>query len=75
VAMALHTVSSLGWRDHAALADRSFGWVMAQQRADGGFDRFSRGDYGALSDRNEYPRYLAMTLHHLAERARAGSGA
>ena len=72
VAMALHTVSALGWRDHAALADRSFGWVMAQQRADGGFDRFSRGDYGLLSDRNEYPRYLAMTLHHLAERARAG---
>ncbi len=73
VALALHTVSALGWRDHAALAERSFGWVIAQQRADGGFDRFSRGDYGMLSDRNEYPRYLAMTLHHLAERARAGN--
>ncbi len=70
VAMALHTVSALGWRDHRAAADRAFGWVLAQQRADGGFARFSRGDYTVLSDRNEYPRYLAMTLYHLAERAR-----
>jgi len=71
VAMALHTVTRLGWRDHGALADRGFRWVLAQQRDDGGFDRFSRGDYGVLSDRNEYPRYLAMTLYHLAGRARA----
>jgi hypothetical protein len=70
VAMALHTVSALGWRDHRVLADRAFRWVLAQQRADGGFPRFSRGDYYVLSDRNEYPRYLAMTLFHLAERAR-----
>jgi len=70
VAMALHTVSVLGWRDHAALADRAFRWVIAQQRSDGGFPRFSRGDYFVLADRNEYPRYLAMTLFHLAERAR-----
>jgi len=70
VGMALHIVSRLGWRDHAALGDRAFRWVLSQQRADGGFARFSRGDYYVLSDRNEYPRYLAMTLHHLAERAR-----
>jgi hypothetical protein len=73
VAMALQVVSALGWRDHGALADRAFGWVMDQQRADGGFDRFSRHDYGILTDRNEYPRYLAMTLYHLAERARTGT--
>ena len=70
VGMALHTVSAYGWRDHHALADRAFRWVLAQQRADGGFPRFSRGDYFVLSDRNEYPRYLASTLFHLAERAR-----
>ena len=70
VAMALHTVTRAGWRDHGALADRAFAWVLDQQRADGGFARFSRHDYGFLSDRNEYPRYLAMTLLHLAERAR-----
>ena len=70
VAMALHAVSTPGWRDHRALADRAFRWVLAQQRPDGGFARFSRGDYHVLSDRNEYPRYLAMTLFHLAERSR-----
>jgi hypothetical protein len=70
VAMALHVVTAAGWRDHAALADRAFRWVLSQQLPAGGFPRFSRGDYGVLSDRNEYPRYLAMTLHHLAERAR-----
>jgi len=68
VAMALHTVSAYGWRDHFATADRAFRWVLARQRPDGGFDRFSRGDYHVLSDRNEYPRYLAMTLFHLATR-------
>ena len=70
VGMALHTVSALGWRDHHALADRTFRWVLAQQRPDGGFARFSRGDYYVLSDRNEYPRYLASTLFHLCERAK-----
>jgi len=68
--MALHTVSTLGWRGHGPLADRAFRWVLSQQREDGSFPRFSRGDYFVLSDRNEYPRYLAMTLFHLAERAR-----
>jgi hypothetical protein len=72
--MALHAVTQAGWRDHRELADRAFGWVLRQQRADGSFARFSRGDYGVLSDRNEYPRYLAMTLYHLAERARDPRG-
>ncbi|HKQ57882.1 MAG TPA: hypothetical protein VJY35_08425 [Candidatus Eisenbacteria bacterium] len=69
VGMALHTVTRLGWADYGALADRAFAWVLTRQRADGGFP-FSRGDYLVLSDRNAYPRYLAMTLYHLAERAR-----
>ena len=70
VAMALHTVSNAGWADHHATADRAFAWVLRQQSPNGGFAAFSRGDYGVLCDRNEYPRYLAMTLYHLAERAR-----
>lgn len=69
VAMALHTVSRAGWCDLHEPADRAFAWVLAQQSPHGGFPAFSRGDYGLLSDRNEYPRYLAMTLFHLAERA------
>lgn len=70
VAMALHTVTAAGWRDHREPADRAFAWVADQVRPDGTFAHFSRRDYGVLSDRNEYPRYLAMTLYHLAERAR-----
>ena len=70
VGLALHTVTRLGWADHGALADRAFGWVLTRQRPDGGFP-FSRGDYGVLEDRNAYPRYLATTLFHMAERARA----
>ena len=70
VGMALHTVSAYGWAPHHALADRTFRFVRAHQRPDGGLSYFSRGDYGLLSDRNDYPRYLAMTLYHFAERAR-----
>lgn len=74
VGMALHTITRLGWADHEALAERCFAWVLSWQHRDGGY-AFSRGDYYLLADRNEYPRYLAMTLYHLAERARARSPA
>jgi len=74
VGLALHTVTRYGWADHGALADRAFAWVLGNQHRDGGF-AFSRGDYYLLEDRNAYPRYLAMTLFHLAERARAGAAA
>jgi hypothetical protein len=69
VGMALHTVTRLGWADHAALAERAFRFVLSRQAPDGSFP-FSRGDYYVLADRSRYPRYLAMTLFHLAERAR-----
>ncbi|HYM80000.1 MAG TPA: hypothetical protein VEY91_01160 [Candidatus Limnocylindria bacterium] len=69
VGMALQTVSRLGWMSHQAIADRAFVFVMSRQQPDGSFP-FSRGDYYLLSDRNAYPRYLAMTLFHLAEHAR-----
>ena len=74
VGFALHLVSLHGWRDHAAAADRAFRYVLGRERADGTFPWFSRGDYGLLTDRNEYPRYLASTLFHLCERARAPWG-
>jgi len=67
--LALHTVTRLGWADHGAAADRAFGFVLGRQRPDGGLP-FSRGDYHVLSDPGPYPRYLAMSLYHLAERAR-----
>lgn len=69
VGMALHTVTSLGWADYGQLADRTFRFVLSRQRANGALQYFSRGDYGVLQDRNDYPRYLAMTLYHLCQRA------
>jgi len=69
VGMALHTVTRHGWADHGPAADRAFDFVLARQRPDGGLP-FSRGDYHVLSDPGPYPRYLAMSLYHLAERAR-----
>jgi hypothetical protein len=68
--MALTVVTHAGWADHEDAARRAFAFVRTRQRPDGGFP-FSRGDYYVLSDRSSYPRYLAMTLYHLAERARA----
>ena len=67
--LALHTVTRLGWADHGAAAERAFAFVLGRQRADGSLP-FSRGDYYLLSDPGPYPRYLAMSLFHLAERAR-----
>jgi hypothetical protein len=69
VGLALHTVTRLGWADHAEPAARAFDWVLSCQRPDGSLP-FSRGDYYLLADDNRYPRYLATTLFHLAERAR-----
>ena len=74
VGTALHTVTRFGWVNHAELADRTFAWVLSRQRPDGSLP-FSRGDYVLLADRNRYPRYLATSLFHLAERARCADPA
>ena len=50
---------------YADFASRAYEWVLEQQRKDGGFQFFSRGNYGILSDRRSYPRNLAMVLYHL----------
>ena len=63
VAAALRAGARLGFPADD-LADRAFAYVLAQQRPDGGFP-YSKGDYGVLSDRRSYPRYLAMILFHL----------
>jgi hypothetical protein len=55
----------MGLGDFRALADRGFQHVLSYQRADGGFQFHSRANYGLLTDRRSYPRYLAMILNHL----------
>lgn len=48
----------------AELADRTFTYVLGRQKADGAVIHSQR-DYGVLTDRRSYPRYLAMMLYHL----------
>lgn len=65
VAAALSRATVLGLGDFRVLADRAYGRLLSLQRRDGGFEFFSRGNYGLLADRRSYPRYLSMILCHL----------
>lgn len=67
VGAALRAAGRLGFVTHD-IADRAYAYVTARQRADGGFP-YSEHDYGMLSDRRSYPRYLAMILVHLLTRS------
>jgi hypothetical protein len=64
VAAALSQATELGLGDFRFLADRAYGWTLAHQQEDGGFEFFSRRNYGFLSDRRSYPRNQAMILYH-----------
>lgn len=63
-AATFHQAAQLGIPDCAPLAERLYQYVLSQQRPAGDF-LYSRRDYGLLSDRRSYPRYLAMILYHL----------
>jgi hypothetical protein len=65
IARALSQATRMGLGNFGALADRGFQHVLSHQRADGSFQFHSRANYGVLTDRRSYPRYLAMTLNHL----------
>ncbi|MBI5837816.1 MAG: hypothetical protein HZB25_11260 [Candidatus Eisenbacteria bacterium] len=73
LALALQSGARHGVEGAAELSDRGLRWTLSRQLPSGGF-RFSRGDYGLLSDRRFYPRNLAMTLFHLLEWARREGG-
>ncbi len=53
--------------------DRAYSYVLRMQRQDGSF-LYSLRDYGLLSDRRSYPRYLSMILYHLLVRAHGSEG-
>jgi DUF1680 family protein len=65
IARALSQATSLGLGDFQTLADRAMGQVLSIQRDDGGLKYHSRQNYGFLTDRRSYPRYLSMVLYHL----------
>lgn len=76
LAQALQQATELGLGDHRATVSEMYRRVIAQQRSDGGFSYHSTRNYGILSDRRAYPRYLSMMLVHLlmAEAQGIGSG-
>ena len=65
LAQALSQATRLGLVDGRQLAEDGYSRVLSQQTADGGFQTYSRNNYGYLRDRRSYPRYLSMILHHL----------
>jgi len=62
---ALTRATELGIGDYGSLAERCYRRVLSQQERDGSVGFYSRGNYGFLTDRRSYPRYLAMTLYLL----------
>lgn len=65
LAQALSQATRLGLVDSQRIADDGYRRVLGQQLASGGFETYSRNNYGFLRDRRPYPRYLSMILHHL----------
>jgi len=65
IAQALSQATVLGIDDFRPQVDQAYARVLSQQRTDGGFEFYSYANYGALSDRRSYPRYLSMIMNHL----------
>ena len=54
----------LGFDSYDEQTERAYKYVLSRQNNDGSFIH-SRRDYGILSDRRSYPRYLSMIMYHL----------
>lgn len=62
---ALRDASASGFGDYHELADRAYAKALSIQQPGGALAYHSRQNYGFLSDRRSYPRYLSMVLYHL----------
>jgi hypothetical protein len=71
IAAALDTGAARGLDGCDRIARRILAEVLGRATDDGSFPH-SLHDYGVLSDRRGYPRYLAMILLHLLPHGRAG---
>ncbi len=54
----------LGLDSYDELAEQAYKYVLSWQNKDGSFIH-SRRDYGILTDKRSYPRYLSMIMYHL----------
>ncbi len=70
VAAALHRATDLAVGDYRDISDRVYQRVLSQQCPDGSFSFYSTGNYGFLTDRRSYPRYLSMILYLILLRLR-----
>ncbi len=73
IARALSLATEMNLGAFQQLADSAFDQVLRNQRDDGGWKYHSRMNYGCLSDRRSYPRYLSMILHHLLQESQLRS--
>ncbi len=65
IAHALSLGSRLGLVDCNDAIECAYRRVLSEQLPNGSMKSYSQNNYRVLSDRRSYPRYLAMTLHHL----------
>ena len=63
--------TEIGLGDYSEYENRAYMHLLARQNRKGGFIHSSR-NYGILSDRRSYPRYLVMILKHLLLKAEKG---
>ena len=68
---AFQRAGQMGIGGYGEIAERAFGYVLAQQRPDGSVP-YSAHDYGVFRDNRSYPRYLAMIMKHLLSAALPG---
>lgn len=61
----LRRATKMEFGDYSRLADKTYTRLLSQQKSDGNFAFYSRKNYGFLSDKRSYARYLAMILYHL----------
>lgn len=65
IAQALSQATALGIGDFSTIVEKGYRRVLSQQKGDGNFKFYSDANFGFLSDRRSYPRYLSMILNHL----------
>jgi hypothetical protein len=73
LAAALREASLAGFGAFSDLSEKAYARVLDRQMRNGNFIYSSR-NYGILSDRRSYPRYLNMILRHLLIRADQSTG-
>lgn len=68
LATALRMASEFKLGDYLQLSENAYQYLLTRQRSDGSFN-FSEHNYVFFNDKRSYPRYLAMLLYFMLDRA------